>query len=395
MILTINAGSSSLKFAVFGPDAVTGRREVAGELQRIGFDDGFMSARDSVGRELVSRRALVANHATALGLLLDWLSEAGWSRSLVAVSHRLVHGGREFRDPVMVTPAILARIASLVPLAPNHLPVEIAAVDAVAARVPALPQVACFDTTFHRHLPSVARLLGLPRDVAAKGVVRYGFHGLSYEFIVDELRRQAGDAAARGRLVAAHLGSGASVCAIRDGQSVDTSMGFTPTGGLVMATRSGDLDPGALLYLLEQDGQSAADLADMVDRRSGLLGISGRSSDMRDLLGDDRAEAREAVDLFCYRVRKEVGAYAAALGGIDTLVFTGGIGENLPEIRVRICDGLAFLGIDLVAEANRCGADIISRPEAAVAVRVIRTDEERMLAAHAASLIARRDPEKE
>jgi acetate kinase len=292
-----------------------------------------------------------------------------------------VHGGGRFVEPVLVTPAVRSDLDALAPLAPEHLPVELEAVDAFARTFPDAPQVACFDTAFHRRMPAVAQTFALP---PSDGVVRYGFHGLSYEYVVEELNRLGEPAAARGRLVVAHLGSGASMAAVRDGVGVDTTMGFTPAGGLVMGTRCGDIDPGVLVHLLRTRGLDAAGLEALVNRQSGLLGVSGTTADMRELLAGEAANPRAAlaVELFCYQARKHLGAMAAALGGADALVFTGGMGANSPAVRERICRGTGYLGIELDPARNAADAAVISAAGSRVPVRVVRTDEERMIARH-------------
>ena len=353
-ILAVNGGSSSVKFALFA----------AGGPHRC------------IHRGAVDR---IDPHAVATDWL-DALALGGHLEGVVAVGHRVVHGGPKHFDPQPVTADLLADLRAATPFAPAHLPDAIRLIEAVARRLPGVPQVACFDTAFHRDLPSVARLLPIPRAYADAGLRRYGFHGLSYAYLMEEWERLAGPETARGRAILAHLGSGASMAAVREGKCIDTTMGLTPAGGLVMGTRTGDIDPGVLIHLARSEGLSADRLEELVTRRSGLLGVSGTSSDMRDLLATQAIDPRaaEAVELFCYQIRKCVGAYAAALGGFDALVFSGGIGENAPEIRARVCDGLGFLGIELDPAANAANAAMIS--VGAVAVRVIPTDEEAMIA---------------
>jgi acetate kinase len=301
---------------------------------------------------------------------------------LTAVGHRVVHGGPNYSQPQRITAEMVEELHQLSAFDPEHLPEEILLTGAFHRRFPDLPQVACFDTAFHHDLPRVARMLAIPRRYEAQGVRRYGFHGLSYEFLMRELARLAGAEAAKGRVILAHLGSGASLAAVRDGQSVDTSMSFTPTAGLPMSTRSGDLDPGLVWYLARTEGLDAKGFNEMASFQSGLLGVSETSSDMRDLLGRETLDVRaaEAGALFCYQVKKWLGAFAAALGGLDTLVFAGGIGENAPAVRARICDGLGFLGIELEEKRNAAGEGVISAAASRVVVRVIRTDEELMIA---------------
>jgi acetate kinase len=298
------------------------------------------------------------------------------------VGHRVVHGGPKYSDPQLITKEMVEELRRLTPFDPEHLPEEILLTEAFHRRFPELPQVACFDTAFHHELPRVARLLPIPRRYEALGVRRYGFHGLSYSFLMGELVRLAGAEAAQGRVILAHLGNGASLAAVRNGKPVDTSMGFTPTAGVPMSTRSGDLDPGLVWYLARSEKMSAKQFNEMVNFQSGLLGISETSSDMRDLMECEAQDVRaaEAVALFCYQVKKWVGAFAAALGGLDTLVFAGGIGENAPIVRARICEGLGFLGIELEEKRNAANEGVISLAASKVSVRVIRTDEEWMIA---------------
>jgi acetate kinase len=299
------------------------------------------------------------------------------------VGHRVVHGGSTYSEPCLITDQVMADLRRLVPLDPDHLPQALAAIESVGRAFPAIPQAACFDTAFHRHMPRVAQMYALPRDLWEAGVRRYGFHGLSYEFIMRELRALDA-AAADGRVIVAHLGNGASMAAVRAGVGIETTMGFTPTGGLVMGTRPGDLDPGVLLYLLQSRGMDAAALSTLVNRQAGLLGVSGASGDMRDLLGKagDDARASEAIDLFCYQARKFLGALAAALDGLDTLVFTGGIGEHAAVVRERICADMTFLGLLLDPARNARHAPIISEDGAPVTIRVMATDEDVMIAEH-------------
>jgi acetate kinase len=311
---------------------------------------------------------------------LDWLAGLPSFTSIKAVGHRIVHG-MKYSEPERVTPKLLAELHRITPYAPDHLPREIGLIEAFHRCHPGLAQVACFDTAFHRSMPPVARRLPIPRRYGAKGVERYGFHGLSYAYLMEELRR-LDPVAAKGRVILAHLGNGASLAAVRRGKSVDTSMGFTPTAGLVMSTRTGDLDPGLAYYLKRAEGMSPARFQRMVNHESGLLGVSGTSSDVRDLCASEGSDFRaaEAVDLFCYQVRKWIGSFAAALGGLDVLVFAAGIGENSPPIRNRICEGLGFLGIELDRKRNAKNAPLISPDAGPVKVRVIRTDEELMIA---------------
>jgi acetate kinase len=295
-----------------------------------------------------------------------------------------------YRQPQRATPEVLTELSRLSPYDPEHLPAEIGLIEAFSRRFLGLPQVACFDTAFHRDMPRVARLLAIPRRYEAEGLRRYGFHGLSYEFLMEELRRVGGSEAAGGRVILAHLGNGASLAAVRGGKSIDTTMGFTPAAGLPMSTRSGDLDPGIVAYLAKTEHMSVEQFHEMVNTRSGLLGVSETSPDMRDLLAREKDDPRaaEAIALFCYQAKKWLGAFAAALGGVDTLVFAGGIGENSPEVRARICAGLEFLGIELDRERDAAGAPVISKEGCKVVVRVIRTDEEIQIAKSVCKVMA-------
>ena len=380
-ILTINGGSSSIKFALFeAGDSL--RRILEGGIERIGLAQATFVVKGSDNAENFTRSVTAANHTEAVGLLMDWMEERIQPSELAAVGHRVVHGGPKYSDPQRITPTMVKELHQLQPFDPEHLPEEILLTEAFYRRFPDLVQVACFDTAFHHDLPRVAQLFPIPRRYEGLGVRRYGFHGLSYAFLMVELARIAGPQAARGRVVLAHLGNGASLAAVYEGKSVDTSMGLTPTGGIPMSTRSGDLDPGLVWYLERTEKINAKKFNEMVNFQSGLLGISETSSDMHDLLERETTDVRaaEAVALFCYQVKKWIGAFAAALGGLDTLVFAGGIGENAPKIRSRVCEGLGFLGIELEEKRNSDNAGLISADESRVAVRVMHTDEEWMIA---------------
>ena len=378
-VLTINGGSSSIRFAVYEAGE-TLRRRLDGKIDRIGLNGANLIVNDATGKPQAPHRLAATEHRAAVKFLLDWLAAQPVFASVKAAGHRVVHGMRHSK-PERVTPRLLAELRRITPYVPDHLPREIELIEALRKRHPKLPQVACFDTAFHRTVPRVARLLPIPRRYAAKGVERYGFHGLSYAYLMEELGR-LDPAATKGRVILAHLGNGASLAAVRRGKSVDTSMGFTPTAGLVMSTRTGDLDPGVAYYLARTERMTAAQFQHMVNHESGLLGVSGTSSDLRDLLANEDRDARaaQAVALFCYQAKKWIGAFAAALGGLDTLVFAGGIGENAPLVRERICDGLGFLGIKLDPKRNAKNAALISPDAGRVKVRVIHTDEELMIA---------------
>lgn len=373
-ILAVNVGSSTLKFGVFpisgGDDPILrGAIAYSGELRVVNSHGASETKKITVTRD------------TAATFAFDYLKTNPVFNSIGAVGHRIVHGGAKLRRPIVIDSAVRALLAEVIPLAPSHLPSELRAIDEFSQRAPSITQFACFDTAFHADMPAAARLFGLPRALSDSGVVRYGFHGLSYEYVVETLRERG---ELPPRVVIAHLGNGASVAAVKDGVSIDTSMGMTPSGGLVMSTRSGDLDPGVMLFLLRSRGFSSSDLDDATNTAGGLLGISELSSDMRELFdaASANSKAQDAIESFCYHTRKFIGAYAAALGGIDTLVFTGGIGEHSAEVRSRVCGTLGFLGIELDARLNAEHAAIISTARGQVAVRIIETKEEAMVARH-------------
>jgi acetate kinase len=379
-ILTINGGSSSIKFAVYQGGAPL-KRGLYGKVDRIGLSGTNLTFGDTAANQQDSRKLAAPDHKSAASFLIDWLEEQKGFESVQAVGHRVVHG-MQHTAPSLVTQELLDELHRISPYDPDHLPREIELIETFRQHSPKLPQVACFDTVFHRTMPRVAKLLPIPRCYYAKGVQRYGFHGLSYAYLIEELARLGDPAATTGRVILAHLGNGASMAAVRDGKSIDTSMSFTPTSGLVMSTRSGDLDPSLAPYLARTEQMTTKQFYEMVNHKSGLLGVSEISSDMRDLLTQEAHEtqAAEAVALFCYQAKKWIGSFAAALGGLDTLVFAGGIGENAPRVRARICDGLSFLGIDLSEPRNAKTAGVISTDESRATVRVIRTDEDLMIA---------------
>jgi len=393
-LLTINGGSSSIRFALY-EESEPLRRRLDGKVDRIGLSGTNLTFKDSTAQSRESRTIDIDNHGSAVAFLLDWLETQQAFASLKAVGHRVVHGMTR-SEPEQVTAELLDELHRITPYDPEHLPLEIELIVAIRQRHPTLPQVACFDTAFHRTMPRVASLLPIPRRYEAAGVRRYGFHGLSYEFLKEELARLGDPAASKGRVILAHLGNGASMAAVRDGRSIDTSMGFTPAGGLVMSSRSGDLDPGLVSYLARTEQMSATQFQDMVNHASGLLGVSEISSDLRDLLTreSDDVRAAEAVALFCYQAKKWIGSFAAVLGGLDTLVFAGGIGENAPLVRERICDELGFLGIELDEGRNARNASRISADDGRFAVRVIRTDEELMIARSVVRVLGLRAPKE-
>jgi acetate kinase len=382
-IFTLNAGSSSLKFSLWEAET-TGLRELfRGEIDKIGIAP-HLSAREPSGRTVIDKRfdegGAKLSHEDLLRALFAWLSQQRRG-GFKAIGHRIVHGGATFTTPVRIDDHVMGSLSKLAPLAPLHQPHNLSGIRICAALQPRVPQIACFDTAFHRTMDSVARRLGLPRVYEDEGVQRYGFHGLSYEYIANELRAIDPELA-NGRVIVAHLGNGASLCAMHAGRSVDTTMSFTALDGLLMGTRPGALDPGAVTYLMRERTMSAVDIEDLLYHRSGLLGISGISSDMRTLLASDDSHAREAVDLFVFRAAREIGALLASLGGLDGLVFTAGIGEHASDIRSRICARCAWLGVILDERANGAGQIRVSTEASRIRVYVIPTDEERMIAGH-------------
>ena len=380
-LLTLNAGSSSLKFALF--DVNSDLLQIfSGSINGIGSTLSNFTLKGVTGDVMEHAAVSALDCVRALAYLLDRLEVILGSRGFAAVGHRVVHGGQNYCDPQRVDSAMLAELRRISAFNPVHLPCEIALMEVIAAKFPQTVQVACFDTAFHSQMPRVAKMLAIPRRYEVMGVQRYGFHGLSYAGLMEELGRVAGTEAARGSVILAHLGQGSSLAAVRGGQGIDTSMGFTPAAGLMMGTRSGDLDPGLVSFLAHTERMSPAGFDHMINRESGLLGVSETSSDMQQLLARETSDHRaaEAVAMFCYQAKKWIGAYAAALGGLDTLVFAGGIGENAPSVRTRICQGLAFLGLELNESRNAANQEVISSDASRVVVRVIRTNEERVIA---------------
>lgn len=380
-VLTINGGSSSIKFALYAPGDPP-RVSLAGEVERIGLADGRLTAKGFDGKPAVRQAMDALDYHHAIESLMDWLETRVELRTLSAIGHRVVHGGPHFSRAQPISSEMLVELKQLSALDPVHLPEEITLIEAFARRYPAVKQVACFDTAFHHDLPRVARILPLPRHYEAAGIRRYGFHGLSFAYLMEQLERTAGREVARGRVILAHLGSGASLAAVREGACLDTTMAFTPTAGLVMSTRTGDLDPGVLVYLMRNEGMGAGQVDDLVNRRSGLLGVSETTPEMRELLERQATDPRaaDAVALFCYQAKKFLAALTAALGGLDTIVFAGGIGENAPEVRRRICEGLGFLGVAIDEAKNAANASIVSTEGSRVSVRIIPTDEQLMIA---------------
>ena len=379
-VLTINGGSSSIKFALYQTGEPP-EQSFHGSVDRIGLPGTNLTFSESAGNPKSSLVPESSDTKSASNFLIDWLEKQIDFSLISGVGHRVVFGMKH-TEPEHITQELLDELHRISPYDTDHLPAEVELIEALRQRYPKLPQVACFDTAFHRTMPRVARLLPIPRRFDAIGIQRYGFHGLSYAYLIEELARVAGAKAAQGRVILAHLGNGASLTAMRGGKSIDTSMGFTPTAGLPMSTRPGDLDPGVAWYLMRADNLTPKQFNNLINHESGLLGVSETSSDMRDLLDREPQDVRaaEAVALFCYQVKKWIGAFAAALGGLDTLVFAGGIGENAPLVRARICDGLGFFGIELNKSRNAENAGVISTDASRATVRVIRTDEEQMIA---------------
>jgi acetate kinase len=390
-LLTLNAGSSSIKFALFRrDDPIPAQPELVGQYDGIGTAQAHLKARDAQGNTLDNTDLALAGdhpHRAALDHLVNWLHdhEAGWK--IAGVGHRVVHGAQSYSHPIKLNDAHVARLKEFIPLAPLHQPHNLAGIEAMRAALPGIPQVACFDTAFHRTQPPIAQLFALPRRITAQGVRRYGFHGLSYEYIADVLPQHLDAKRADGRVIVAHLGNGASMCAMVGRKSQATTMGFTAVEGLMMGTRTGAIDPGVLLYLMDYDGMDAKALTRLLYKESGLLGVSGISQDMRELLASGQPEAKEAVDLFCYRIVREIGSLAAAIGGLDALVFTGGIGEHAAPVRAQICTQLGWLGLELDTAANAADSERISTAGSPVSALVLPTNEEWILARHTAELV--------
>jgi acetate kinase len=389
-ILTINGGSSSIKFALFRPQQDM-RQIFSGSIDRIGLSKPALAVKGDESADNFSKTIAASDHALAIASLIDWLGTRLEGAELSAIGHRVVHGGPKYWAAQRVTPQLIRDLHELIAYDPEHLPEELHLVKAFQLRYPHLPQVVCFDTAFHHDMPRIAHLLAIPRHYEAMGVRRYGFHGLSYQYLMGELERLAGGEAARGRVILAHLGGGASMAAVHEQRSIDTSMSFTPAAGLVMSTRCGDMDPGLVSFFARSVGMQAPQFDHMANHESGLLGVSETSSDMQDLLAREANDVRavEAVALFCYQAKKWIGAYAASLGGLDSLVFAGGIGENAAVVRARICEGLGFLGVHLSEERNAKHEPVISTDASRVTVRVIRTDEAAVIAKAVAGVLAR------
>ena len=386
-ILTINGGSSSIKFAFYKAEELQVHL-LHGKIDRIGLKDSKLTFNNEKGDQQNALDVEVSDHKSTTNFLIDWLEKQDRFSSVRAVGHRVVHG-MNHTGPEFITPELLKELNHITPYDPDHLPEEIELIEAFRQRHPKLLQVACFDTAFHCSMPRVAKLLPIPRRFDTMGIRRYGFHGLSYAFLIEELAHIAGTKTAHGRVILAHLGNGASLAAVFEGKSIDTTMGFTPAGGLMMGTRPGDLDPGVAWYMMRSGDLTPKQFNNLINHESGLLGVSETSSDMHDLLDNQKNDIRaaEAVELFCYQARKWIGAFAAALGGLDTLVFSGGIGENAPEVRARICEGLEFLGIGIEEKRNKANSPVISTDSGQTTVRVIHTDEEWMIAKTVSQII--------
>ena len=393
-VLTINGGSSSIKFSLYQCGTQM-RQYLSGKIERIGLPDTTLTFNDTLGDQQGTLAVDAADVDSVINFLLDWLAQTIDITQIKGVGHRVVHG-MNHTQPELVSKELLEELHRISTYDPEHLPLEIKLIEIFRQRYPNLPQVACFDTAFHAGMPRVAKLLPIPRRFDAMGIQRYGFHGLSYSYLMQALANTAGTNAAQGKVILAHLGNGASLAAVHNGQSIDTSMGFTPTGGLPMGTRTGDLDPGTAWFLMQNENLTPQQFNHLINHESGLLGVSESSADMRDLLALAATDVRaaEAVELFCYQTRKWIGSYAAALGGLDTLVFSGGIGENAAVIRQRICSGLAFLGIVLDAARNAHNEDIVSADTSRVMIRVIKTNEELEIAKAVCQLLALRTGKK-
>ena len=392
-ILTVNGGSSSLKFALFDEKSMAGHspeRRLSGKIERIGLTDARVTVYGPDAKVWDTWPASVADLGAAAEVLIDWLEKHVGTAALAGVGHRVVHGGPRYHRPELITTELLNELRRICPLDVDHLPAEIDLIERFQRLLPQIPQVACFDTGFHHDMPRIAQIVAIPRRYESAGVRRYGFHGLSYAYLMEELDRLVGTDAAAGRVILAHLGSGASLAAVHERKCVDTTMGLTPASGVVMATRTGDIDPGLPGFLAQTTGLTAEQFHSLVNHESGLLGVSETSPDLRDLLARKERDHRaaEAVAIFFYHAKKAIGALAAALGGLDILVFSGGIGENSCEARSRICAGLEFLGITLDPVRNQAGEPVISADSSRVQVRVIRTDEESMIARDVSRLLA-------
>jgi acetate kinase len=378
-ILTINGGSSSIKFAIYKVDEPL-TQILSGEIENIGTENVQLTFNNFSTHKKEELGIKAATYDSAAEYLVDWMDKQRMDQ-VIAIGHRIVHGMQHI-EPELISPELIQELKEISAFDPEHLPEEIKLIELFNKRYPAIPQIACFDTSFHTSMPSIAKMLSIPRRYYDMGIQRYGFHGLSYSYLMEELKSVAGEKAAQGKVILAHLGSGASLAAVKDGVSMDTSMGFTPTSGLMMGTRTGDLDPGVAWYLMRSEKLSPMQFNNLINSQSGMLGVSETSADMRELIrGQDMdSRAADAIALFCYQVKKWIGSFTTVLGGLDTLIFSGGIGENIPEVRARVCDGMNFLGIELDPTSNLKNNSIISTKSGKVCVRVIKTNEELMIA---------------
>ncbi|MBA3829321.1 MAG: acetate/propionate family kinase [Taibaiella sp.] len=378
-ILSINGGSSSIKFAIHKIEQSL-IQLLSGEIENIGTENTKLNFNNFNTHQKSTIDIKAVSYTNASTFLVDWLEKQGFD-PVRAIGHRIVHGMKH-TEPERITPELIDELKNISAYDPEHLPQEIKLIELFSTRFPAIPQIACFDTSFHTSMPVIAKLLAIPRRYYSMGIQRYGFHGLSYSYLMEELKRITSDKVAKGRIILAHLGSGASLAAVKDGKSMDTSMGFTPTSGLMMGTRAGDLDPGVAWYLMKSEKLDPKQFNDLINYQSGMLGISEVSSDMQELIRNQGKDNRvgEAIELFCYQIKKWIGSFATVLGGLDTLIFSGGIGENSPEVRGRVCEGMKFLGIELDQARNLKNESIISSEMSNVCVRVIKTNEELMMA---------------
>ncbi|ACD82361.1 acetate/propionate family kinase [Candidatus Methylacidiphilum infernorum] len=384
-ILTVNSGSTSLKISLFGSDSQSLFLE--GHIERIGLPQSHIQFKNKEGERIFELFLPLKDHDEAIAQLFSFLKKNRLDEKLLAVGHRIVHGGSLYREPRLITSETLQNLKELIPLAPEHLPSQILAIESFRKQVPHVKNIGCFDTAFHRTIPYYARQYALPKSLREMGIVRYGFHGLSCEHVMEELKKMAKEKAL-GKVIIAHLGGGASMTAVYKGQSLDTTMGFSPLSGLVMETRCGDIDPGAVLYLVKEKGLPASEVYHLLNNRSGLLGLSGISSDMKDLLEDNTQEAKEAIEIFVYQARKHLGALITALNGIDILVFTGGIGEHSALIRGKICANLDVWGIELDTTRNESHAAIISTDSSPSQIRIIKANEESVIARETFKLVS-------
>ncbi|MDD5773928.1 MAG: acetate/propionate family kinase [bacterium] len=393
-ILTVNRGSSSLKFTLFDMRDVGAPRAeplLSGSIERLGSASAAFQIKDNAGKSVLDQNLINKNSPQTIQIFLDWIKKYFSNYKLAAVGHRIVHGGSKLNKPCIITPEILDYLNSLIPFATEHLPVEIEVINAFKNTFPDILQIACFDTAFHCDKPDIAKMTPLPRELSKEGVIRYGFHGLSYEYIMSELKNMTGEKTANSRVVIAHLGNGSSMSAVKNSRCVETTMGFTPTGGLMMGTRCGDIDPGLIFYLLEQKSMPVSEVKNISIKRSGLLGVSEISSDVETLLKSEEKNpfAGEAINLYCYTAKKFIGSLASVLNGIDILIFTAGIGENAPSIRERICKNMEYLGIEIDLEKNNNNEAVISKEKSKATVRVMKTNEALMIARHTTNMLTK------